>query len=374
MKKLLYFTINRDSKDTSGLPTYSEAFIHALQEHVQLIIINVISDLTEIDRIEQMDNGFNIYCGHFFGVFSSDVNNIVKEVISLECPDIVLMQDYIFEPYMTQFYGKQTFKKIFFMHLCQSGLMHAFTKQPFFDVFLRQGMSDLSQRCWLEWKSIMTSDLVICNSEFSKREIHKFYPEYYNPVIAAPLGVDVDNLEFCPALDSNKWVYFGRLDAQKGINYIIKDFVEYPEEYKANPLVVIGDGIMDNQIIKACFFDHYVDYKGNLTKESLFAELRDAKYCIFPSIYEPFGLALNEALAMGKICIINAIDSGMLEQLRGGPDANAFSIQFGQDSIIKSIEQIEAMDSQILKDVTVNGRKHAYRQETHFSLLKQIIC
>ena len=68
---------------------------------------------------------------------------------------------------------------------------------------------------------------------------------------------------------------------QKGINFIIKDFMTYPDEYRKNPLIVLGDGSLCTQMLKAQHFDGFVDFRGNVNKEELSEILRNVKYCIF---------------------------------------------------------------------------------------------
>jgi glycosyltransferase involved in cell wall biosynthesis len=362
------------SGDTSGLPVYSEQFVKHMSDSFKLIVLNIVIDPKESDRTEITRDGYTVYVRDLFGgAFSPDLAALVGRIVRDQKPDIVVMQDYICEPYMEQFYGKQEFTKVFILHLCQRGLFHAFTKQPFFDVFMQQGMVDLSNKCWWEWKSIITSNLVITNSDFSKREVEKYYPEHRGEVVSIPLGVDVGELPFCPAIESKRWAYFGRLDAQKGINYLIRDFVENPDAYRDNPPLIAGDGTMDNQIVKADFFDHFVEYRGPLKQTDLWEMLKGVKYCVFPSIYEPYGLALNEALAMGKICLVHNVDSGHLEQMRHGEELNGlvFDCTKGIIGFLNNVEsKLMAEDALAIAH---NARKFAGRASDHFRTVRQTI-
>lgn len=149
MKSLLYFAFNMKTEDTSGLPVYSEQFVRNMGSDFELIVLNIIVDPKEEDRTEPTANGYTVYVRDLFGgSFSPDLAALVGSVVRERKPDIIVMQDYICEPYMEQFYGHQEFTKVFILHLCQRGLFHAFTKQPFFDVFMQQGMVDLSNKCW----------------------------------------------------------------------------------------------------------------------------------------------------------------------------------------------------------------------------------
>lgn len=391
--KMLYFTFNLGVADYSGLPTYSESFLEYFGRLHEILVVNIIADQREPDRIEEYGDRWNCYCKNIFSSYYADLGALVEKIVEDRQPDFVILQDYIMEQYVARFYGRQNFTKVFFVHLCQRGLTDSYMRQPFFDSYMQQSMVSLSQKAWEEWKSVSTSDIIITNSEFTTAEIRKHYCEEIRgkDIVTAPLGIDVDSVPFQPCFDSNKWAYFGRLEAQKGINYIIRDFVDNPDLYRENPLVIIGDGSMDNAIIKADFFDGFVKFHGLKPKSELRDILADVKFCIFPSIYEPWGLALTEALAMGKICVVSSTGGGMLEQVlyfdetqkiavrssdEVGADRsylNGFVLDFRRNSAAKFVADLNSrMTREVFDTMAENSRESARRESLHFEILKPI--
>ena len=96
--------------------------------------------------------------------------------------------------------------------------------------------------------------------------------------------------------------------------------------------------------------------------ELLAQEISKAKVMLFPSIYEPWGLSLQEGLSMGKICVANRSQSGHEEQIVDGEngfllDMNDFQWEIELMNILqKSPEELERI-SKNAKNSTVVGHE-----------------
>ncbi len=106
-----------------------------------------------------------------------------------------------------------------------------------------------------------------------------------------------------------KLAYFGRIDANKGIDTLFSCLSRINNNYE---LVVIGRG--EEHYLK--FLMNYAEelgiqgkirWTGILSDEEMMAELEDTQYFVFPSRYEGFGLVLIEAMATRTVPIVNDI-------------------------------------------------------------------
>ncbi|MBL7713920.1 MAG: glycosyltransferase [Bdellovibrionales bacterium] len=92
--------------------------------------------------------------------------------------------------------------------------------------------------------------------------------------------------------------------------------------------------------------------------EKLAQELIQSRAVLFPSIYEPWGLALQEALALGKICIAHRNRSGHEEQIQN--QVNGFLLDFSAADLKEKIQKILAMPEKKLKQISEKA-KHRSR-------------
>jgi glycosyltransferase involved in cell wall biosynthesis len=366
--------------DFSGLPTYSAMFLEEFKTK-EMVVVNIIADPSDNnEKYEYKEIGavhmYNCYLPSFLSVYKPSLEDKIVSILGEYRIDKIVMPDYLVEEYMERVDERVGFKnlgikKVLFVHLLYTGLMNKFLHEPYFNDHLLGAMTYLGKNCHTEWKAIVTSDIIICNSQFTANEVIKYYGDCglsNKTIYAVPLGTVKDKIPFQPQLEGNKWAYFGRLDSMKGLWYISKDMVLNKELYQENPPLIIGDGMLEMLFMKAHFFEGLVNYQGLKNKKELAALLKDVKYCIFPSIYEPYGLALNEAMAMGKICIISNDASGMHEQVSNIQE-NGIVFDFRKDSIVNFIKS-NTMDLSTMPD---KARASANNIKTHFKRLAKIL-
>jgi hypothetical protein len=380
---LLYFSFNLTVEDNSGLPFYSQMFIDRFKDK-EIVVINIIANPEEnkFSSLETSGLGykrFDCCVPNFLNQFSYQLFELIKSVIDKYDIKKVVIPDHLIEDYVEKIdLRSKNIKKVLFIHLLYAGLTNVFMHEPYFNDHLASSMIYLGSVSHKEWKAIVTSDIIICNSKKTEADLRKYYSDCSldtKEIYAIPLGINKNNVPFQPALESKKWAYFGRLDSMKGLWYISKDFVLNKELYQENPPIIMGDGMLEMLFMKAHFFEKIVDYRGLQNKASLYEILKDVKYCIFPSIYEPWGLALTEALAMGKICIISKYPSGMHEQVKTELE-NGFVFDFKNNSIvnfIKSLNNNAEVNNKMEKIFVNNARKNAMDINVHFEQIEKIL-
>ncbi|MGB7555515.1 MAG: glycosyltransferase family 4 protein [Candidatus Korobacteraceae bacterium] len=93
-------------------------------------------------------------------------------------------------------------------------------------------------------------------------------------------------------------LFVGRLSPEKGVLEMLRTWLHLPHI----PLVVVGDGPVHEAASQIVRRSGSTDIKlmGRMSKEDTQAQMRGARFLIFPSRwYEPFGMALIEAAAVG---------------------------------------------------------------------------
>ena len=106
--------------------------------------------------------------------------------------------------------------------------------------------------------------------------------------------------------------------------------------------------------------------------ENLKKEFLDYTFHVFPSIYEPWGLSLEESLSAGRICIANRNDSGHEEQIVHGE--NGFLIDFNVSTLKEKIFEILNMSPAVLNAISINAAKtHFDRRRLRLEGFKKMI-
>ncbi len=100
-------------------------------------------------------------------------------------------------------------------------------------------------------------------------------------------------------------------------------------------------------------FLKWSDDNSNLVKE-----LQSSEVVIFPAIYEPYGLALQEAMSLGCLCVAHKNNSGHEEQLIDGE--NGFLIDMERPDYQKRLFEIYYLDEvekNRIRNNAINTRK-----------------
>ena len=124
-------------------------------------------------------------------------------------------------------------------------------------------------------------------------------------------------------------LFVGRLSPEKGILEMLSAWQHLPHI----PLVVVGDGPLYDealQVIRQSRSTH-IGLAGRMSTEDTQAQMRGARFLVFPSRwYEPFGMALIEAAAVGVPAIAARI-SGLPELVIENKTGLLFDLQSADD-------------------------------------------
>jgi len=200
---------------------------------------------------------------------------------------------------------------------------------------------------------------IVCNSFFLKQKtIIDGIREEKIEII--PNGVNVEKfrnarrikLSGDPAL-----LFVGRLAYNKGIDILIKSMKMIAKELPEAVLHVVGDGHLMNQLksfVVRNNLEKRVIFHGQII-ESLPSFYVSSDICVFPSVYETFGLTIIEAMAAGKP-LIATNKGGVPENVKNFE--NGFLIEPTMRNVIRTIINLWN-DKNLMSKISKNNLEKA---------------
>lgn len=193
------------------------------------------------------------------------------------------------------------------------------------------------------YASINKKDFYVTNSENTRNDVLKYFPEVPKDNIRTTyLGAD-DNFIPCKTQEHLKYVFsLCTLGKRKNLIFAIKNFFEFINRYKIDDLyLVLGGGIwakFEKELYQAIgeFDKSKIIFKGYVKDEELPILYSNALMFIYPSLYEGFGLPILEAMKCG--CPVITSNTSSLPEVIG----NA-GIQINPQNDVELIEAYRKM-------------------------------
>ncbi len=147
-------------------------------------------------------------------------------------------------------------------------------------------------------------DLFIAPSEFVKQELVKSgFDE--KKIVVIPHFISLNKEDVQSLKKKNQILAYGRLDESKAFDELITAFSKIKD--KEVRLAIAGQGPEKENLVRLTDklgLKNRVDFLGQLNKEELKQEILNSLFIISPSrVHETFGLAVLEAMALGKAVI-----------------------------------------------------------------------
>lgn len=243
----------------------------------------------------------------------------------------------------------------------------------------------------IEWATAQKADRVITVSNamqedlvrhgWPKSKISVIWngvdPERYSPQNCKAEDVEAIRTKYSVNPDEKMLLFCGRLTWVKGVRNLVQAMPLVLQEYPNTKLVILGKGEQQNDIVEtasrlgisdniACRFEFVPE-----DERILHYAASDA--CIFPSIYEPFGIVSLEAMAMEKPLIVGAQGVvGFREQVVPyGQDQNGVHVNGGNPGDIAwGIKEV-LFDSDRARKWGENGRKRVRQYFTWRKVAEQ---
>jgi len=157
---------------------------------------------------------------------------------------------------------------------------------------------------------------------FPKDKIQVCYngvdPQKYNPE-----AVDAEQIKKIRALygikdDELMILFLGRLVGVKGVDKLIMAMPHILQKIPKVKLVIVGLGDLQEylaNLVKMTKMDNYVKFRFDfISEQERILHYAACDVAVFPSLYEPFGIVVLEAMSLGRPVVVGATGvSGMRE-------------------------------------------------------------
>ena len=220
-------------------------------------------------------------------------------------------------------------------------------------------------------KSMKHADVVVTDSEFSRSEIIKYFPQYRDKVEVVPCGVDCDM--FKPIQDRSiiekvkanhnikgkYFLYLGTLEPRKNLTRLVKAYEILSRRKEDCPLLVLagGKGWLYDEIfeeVNKSGLGDKVIFTQYIPGEEICPLMNGAEAFVFPSLYEGFGMPPLEAMACGTPVIVSG--SASLPEVVG--DCGLIVDAYSEESIADAMGKI-ADNEELRKQLSEKGISRA---------------
>lgn len=262
-----------------------------------------------------------------------------------------------------------------------------FLGRPFFDALSKtknaQIMDDVTSKNFVlslhvqhfpfvkfEAKHMRRASCFIVNSETSRRDLITLYADVasdkeidYIPVSSSLKYHDV------PALVAESGLYFhGRYHPQKGLHFLLQ------QDWQDLPLTLRGfeENFLNPENTKFLKSKGINTLPWTFDSALIHREIMEHELILFPSIYEPWGLSLQEALALGKLCVAHRCNSGHEEQITHGE--NGFLLDFSAADLKDRLKEIVQLDVSIKERIKKRAKEGSHLgHEKRLQALKKFL-
>jgi glycogen(starch) synthase len=186
----------------------------------------------------------------------------------------------------------------------------------------------------LERKGALSANLVLTVSRAMKRQIvgmgvpdgkirvcyHGIDSVFFDPDRAEPEKLEALRKKYGFRDDDMIVIFMGRLEPVKGLVQLFSAMPAVVSRHPEAKLLVVGKGSLEEWARKEAkrlgFVTLVTDF---LDHEEKMRHYALADLCVFPSLYEPFGIVALEAAAMGKPAVVGASGTSGLGEIVENP-------------------------------------------------------
>lgn len=343
----------------------------------------------------------NSYQFQYFSLRNHDIKKERIKKYMRECSDINCavfsgfayraVMNFIPVPY-SAFFGKSADLTHFFNYIVPP-YVHGKTVVTVHDMVVRAYPETvrLRTRKMLETgleKSMKRADVIVTDSQFSRSEIEKYYPQYAEKVEVVPCGVD--SSRFYPEKDSGRtesvrkklslpdeyFLYLGTVEPRKNLERLITAYSMFAKNCNNPPALVMagGNGWLNSSIYSRADelgISEKVIFTDYVESDDLRPLMCGAKAFLFPSLYEGFGMPPLEAMSCGVPVLVSS--SASLPEVVGecAVITDAYSCRSIADGIGKLHE-----DRKLRERLSSEGieRSSKFSWENSAEILYDIYC
>ena len=175
-------------------------------------------------------------------------------------------------------------------------------------------------------------------------------------IYVAPNSVDSDfwaapDSSAAPGKEKVRFICAGQLIPRKGVAVLIDAWSGMPDWCE---LVIVGDGPLRGELERAA--GPTVTFRGQQQREQLRCEYRNAQVFVFPSLSDPWGLVINEAMCAGLPVVTTSAPGGARDLVVDGVTGQV--VPPGSAESLRAAMMNLALDAGLRIDMARNARRH----------------
>lgn len=227
---------------------------------------------------------------------------------------------------------------------------------------------------------VKNADIITVNSKIAQNELLSRFSAIKNKIKQIPMGSDTNI--FKPKYIKNKYkkynnykiiLFVGRLNEQKGVEYLIKAMPNVISKVKNAKLLIIGEGDHRKylqKITNELKLNGFIEFLGPKKQNEIAYYYNLADVFVLPSVTssigtEAFGLVLIEAMACGT-CVIGSSSGGIKEIIRNNVNGLIFQEKNPEELAVKITKVLE--DTKLREKLSINGLMYA-RQNYSWNII-----
>lgn len=151
-------------------------------------------------------------------------------------------------------------------------------------------------------------------------------PQKYSPSVVSKSKITEIRARYDIKPDEYMILFVGRIVVVKGVDRLVQAMSSIKKTIQKAKLVIVGTSEMQysiEELVKTLKLEDRVKLRFEwISEEERIAHYAASDLCVFPSLYEPFGIVALEAMSMAKPVVVGAgAQSGMREfVVPNGPD------------------------------------------------------
>lgn len=154
------------------------------------------------------------------------------------------------------------------------------------------------------------ADIILCGSEFVKKTVVYFFPEFETKCKVLPYGTNLEEFSYperkFEEREDLKFAFVGRLSWRKGADLMLDAWKEFVVDHPHTELHFFGTP--DSEITLGQLPEN-VFLHGWIKKVDLIASLKKMDVFVFPTTFEGSSIAVFQAMAL-KLPVITTLNSG----------------------------------------------------------------
>ncbi len=284
-----------------------------------------VGQTTAMARLFPENNyAYNCFCGKDRDGCKERLSGFAGDNIKIRIADFSgrayrMMTQLIPVPY-SGFFGKKADITHFFNYIVPPGV-HGKTVVTVHDMVCKafpetvRGRTRLMLAAGLKG-SMKRADIIVTDSEFSRSEIVRYYPEFREKIRVVPCGVDLEKFHPCneperiPAvkrslgIEGDYFLYVGTIEPRKNLERLINGYCILTRNVNDPPKLVLAGakGWLCDSIyarVQQLGLEKNVIFTKYVPAEDMNPLMCGALAFVFPSLYEGFGMPPLEAMACG---------------------------------------------------------------------------